>query len=476
MTTTVTVNKSAIITTLIKETQTAIVQGILDVTVAPDTLAQEQTKTVSSKFGITLANKQVSISSSILPTTISTIHSTSTSTSRAASSTSTTSVSHTVGLTNSGLFQLNNSAKSPNIGLVIGIPIGVIGVALIIVGIWFYLHRQRRNRTTASDAKLRNYYDDKLNYKVDSDGEVQSPYHMRSVFQVRAKQAVADSVDYHSSFGVPGSTFKQHDESDYSLKEPPHGPVDSKWNLNTPLSKWFAKQSTVSSRPSSSGSLSTAPFSPIVVLKEFKLNRSKRSEINERSPILPSFPEPTYFSQSYHLMQKSVSSNESNVSKQVVPADLIRKTNVPRIDPVPIDMEKKKGKHHASSEPKSSKAKQHDKPLPEKPYSQSLMSTAKTQLEGLEQRVYERMIPTTPVADLSRYKNDNIYRVITTYKKNLADELTITEGEYIKILASHTDGWCLAEKVDKHGSVLAMGEGYLNDGRGLLPELCLEGV
>jgi nuclear fusion protein len=450
MTTTITVERLTTLTTILEATRTAIVQGVLDVTVtqASSTVQHEN----SSQFGITLANKDVSSSVMTNPTTISTIHSSSTST---AVSSVAASISTHDGQMQNGLFQVTTSGKNSNIGLVIGIPVAVIGLALIVVATWFYFH-QKKQKDSASCAKLESYYDDKFNYKVGTGEDGFSPYKMRSVYQVRAK---AQSTDHLGSFGQP--SFQQNNESEYSLKEPGQGPADSKWNLNTPLSKWFAKHSNVSSA-TSRGSLSTGPFSPIVALKEFKLNRSNRSEINEKSPILPTFPQATYHPHSYDSAQKSVSSNETDVSKQEIPVNLIGKVSVPKLQPV---SDKKKRQNSKS------KKLYESKPLPNKPY--SISGSPKT-LEGLEQRVYERVIPTTPVVDLAKYKNDDIYKVITDYTKNLADELTIKEGGYVKILAVHTDGWCLVEKVDSKGNILVQSDGYINEGRGVVPKMCLD--
>lgn len=436
MTITVTVAMSATVTSIIQSTQTNIVQGILDVAV---TQAQEPT------LGITLGKKGAG------PTTVSTIH---------VSSTSTTSSvpAHTGSLGSGSLFGTSTTGtKNSNAGLVIGIPVAVISVALIVVGVWVYIHRWK-NKSKKSNNTFKRHYDEKFNYRM-SPGEAHSPYNMRAIYQVKAKDLPADDLS-NSQLNM-SSQIKPQNLSKLSLKEPPTAP-DSRWNLNTPLSRWFAKHSPVS-EVCSRASVSTAPFSPIMALKEFRLGKN-RSEINEKSPILPSFPETSYFpygqahyTSNYHstsLSNKSMTSNDT-VVKQEIQTESTQNVKVPKLK---LKKKNKKGK----------KAR-YDKPLPSQPY-----FNGGTPLDGLEQRVYERVIPTTPAVDLSKPQNNTIYRVKTKYVKNLADELSINPGEYVKILARHTDGWCLVEKVDKAGKAVVVNHGYINEGRGVAPEMCMD--
>ncbi|CCD22206.1 Fus1p NDAI_0A00480 [Naumovozyma dairenensis CBS 421] len=88
-------------------------------------------------------------------------------------------------------------------------------------------------------------------------------------------------------------------------------------------------------------------------------------------------------------------------------------------------------------------------------------------------------------------KLNAIYKVIQRYDAKLADEINITIGEYVKVLASHSDGWCLVEKCDVDGNetyidnndnedkvemaadALYSPDHYLNDNRGIVPGDCL---
>ncbi|SCU96527.1 LADA_0H01398g1_1 [Lachancea dasiensis] len=79
-----------------------------------------------------------------------------------------------------------------------------------------------------------------------------------------------------------------------------------------------------------------------------------------------------------------------------------------------------------------------------------------------------------------------ICEVVRAYEPNLTDEISIKNHEYVRLLARHTDGWCLVEKCQPSGSPLDAsndpkhckidGEFYLNDYRGIVPGVCLKDV
>ncbi|EJS44540.1 fus1p [Saccharomyces arboricola H-6] len=69
------------------------------------------------------------------------------------------------------------------------------------------------------------------------------------------------------------------------------------------------------------------------------------------------------------------------------------------------------------------------------------------------------------------------YTVIQDYEPRLTDEISISLGEKVKILATHTDGWCLVEKCNahnNHANVSADDKRYLNEDRGIVPGDCLQ--
>lgn len=461
MTTTVSLDQSTTVETTVQETQTVIVQGVLDVLVTSTTSSSLSSSSITSE-----------------PSTISTIRSLSTLTALASSLSSSTviqsssSPSSLTSSANSGIrqFKVTNNTNYTNIGLVIGIPVAVIGVCLLIFGVWYYFHRKSNKEAKTSDM-LKHYFHDEYKWKATPSPDPGSQYSfnesMRGVYKVRAK------VPHNSAETLTENPaiYEKFANSEISLKDPHVDQVNSKWTLNSPLSKWFMNHTRVSS-PTPRESIKVSPFSPVVALKEFKLHKSKRSEVVEKSPVSPCFPQPSYFPGSSHTMSHSVSIDRSETTNQTVPVN----TETDSVPKLKLDKHRKAG-------PKNSKTKTlkrltfSDKPLPSRPSPSNSSSQAITSasLKDFEKIVSQRANTTTPVVDHSKYKDENIYVAITNYRKALADELNINKGEHFKILASHTDGWCLVEKVDVHGSILLDNEvgHYINEGRGVVPEMCL---
>lgn len=437
MTTTIITELSTTITSTLTSTQTAIVKGVLDLSI-------QTSIPLNGGNGITFAGKAANPE-----TTVSTITSSSTTTSSASSSKPSSShINFGNNLLTQGTSASNGS--NPKIGMAIGIPVAIIAGVLIIVAFYFYL-RYRKNYAHSQDAKLQRFYDDKYNYRISPLNESTSPYNLKTVYQLKTQpgdQFYRSNFDNQSSTIVPTT----HNSKVPSIKEIPQG-YDNSTKWATPIHKWFNNMSK--SAMSSRASLRTGIFSPKTpALREFNLKKQTNDEFNEKSPILPSFPEKSYggHDHSFHSIE---SSPNGSIKQQVVRADTTRREII-------------------LQHPSNLKNKKKSKPLPKVPQS-STESSIKS-LAGLEQIVMERMIPTTPEVDFAKYKNDKVYMVIKSYERNLADELSIKVGEYIRILARHTDGWCLAEKCNQNGEVLYQDtNNYINEGRGVIPELCLQG-
>ncbi|SCW03034.1 LAFE_0G01486g1_1 [Lachancea fermentati] len=82
-------------------------------------------------------------------------------------------------------------------------------------------------------------------------------------------------------------------------------------------------------------------------------------------------------------------------------------------------------------------------------------------------------------------KLSDISVVVREYTPRLVDEIHITHGEYVRVLARHTDGWCLIEKCKRDGTLIKKndvqhdhidGKHYLNDYRGIVPGVCLRAL
>lgn len=420
MTTTLITDLSTTITSTVTSIQTAVVKGVLDLNIQTGEVKDANPETTIS----TITSSTTSYSSSSL------------SSSTGSTTSSSVSFSHLFSDTTS-----SSSSTSSKIGLAIGIPIAIIGCVLLILLLYLYL-RYRKNTARRQDTNLQNLYDENYNYRISPLNESTSPYNLKTTYQFKTNgQYNPHQFDAQSSTIAPPSYVVP------SIKQIPQGQDNStKWQ--TPIYKWFnSSKSAISSRASLSTGL-FSPKTPSMALREFNLKKNKESYPNEKSPILPTFPEKFYDGSGYSIN----SSPNGSIKKQVVRAD-ITKNEIALQHPFEAAMSKKK-----------------QKPLPRVPTESSIKSLA-----GLEKIVMERMIPTTPKVDFAKYKNDKVYMVIKSYSQNLADELTIHVGEYVRILARHTDGWCLAEKCNQNGEVIYKDTNkYINEGRGVIPEVCLQ--
>ncbi|CCH43787.1 Nuclear fusion protein [Wickerhamomyces ciferrii] len=465
---TTTLDISSTITSTLLVTQTQVVKGIMDLYVD---------KSINN--GITLDAKDTDPIS-----TVSTIRTASTTKGPLASA----AASH-MGIGSNLFSDASSESSSDNskIGLAIGIPIAIVGSIIIVVVLYLYL-RYRRNSSKDKNDQLQSYYDEKYNYRI-SPVQNSSPLNLRTTYQIKTDSLQSQQQPYPSQFDAQSSTIVPNTYSIPSIKNIPQG-QDNNTKWQTPIQKWFnLTKSAVSSR----ASLSTGIFSPRtpgIPLREFNLkkqyphndNDEDMGQYNEKSPILPSFPEKSYMGtnnystpkrlkEQHHTPSNSIeSSPNGSIRTQVVQAhDTTRREVVNLQHPLQNPKTQKALKNKATMNNNTGK------PLPKVPSTVSEHSIKS--LVGLEQVVLERMIPTTPMVDFAKYKNNKIYKVSQSYERNLADELSIIKGDLVKILARHTDGWCLVEKCDKDGNALFQNTNrYINDGRGVIPELCLQGT
>lgn len=87
------------------------------------------------------------------------------------------------------------------------------------------------------------------------------------------------------------------------------------------------------------------------------------------------------------------------------------------------------------------------------------------------------LTPTTKSNEDPSIQLGRTYTVIQDYEPRLTDEISISLGEKVKILATHTDGWCLVEKcTPRNGRVHVSidDKRYLNEDRGIVPGDCLQ--
>lgn len=272
-----------------------------------------------------------------------------------------------------------------------------------------------------------------------------------------------------------------------------------KWEYNSPLSKWFLRSSTYfKERNITSPSLTdlASKLTPTVQLKHLKiLNRVKQNYVStpigyedERSPILDKskpqishiiegelndshgsllLPSPSS-SDHYEEAQKRKSFIYDSIGPQTLKGNGERPITV-TLSSVPPDRKKTKTKkqHHDKID-----ALSYDKELPLTP--SHLLNTAE-QMKEEKEETFE-------------IESGKIYKVIRPYSPRLTDEISISAGEYVRVIVTHNDGWCLVEKCTMDGtsksllySLEDVSQGkvdnkekkYLNDDRGIIPGECL---
>lgn len=263
-----------------------------------------------------------------------------------------------------------------------------------------------------------------------------------------------------------------------------------KWEYNSPLSKWFLRSSVyLKDRNITTTSLNelASKLTPTVQLKHLKiLNRVNKGYSNdgtsyesERSPILE---KPHHYisdgmanNQSHGSIVESLllplpqSSKELNTSKiqnrrsfiydsigpQVLDA-LDRSQSEVTILPVPTQKRLNKSQKISASA--------YNKELPLTPHTE-----VKTGQEIEDDHEEDKVT------------SGKIYQVVQPYSPRLTDEIHVTPGEYVRILVTHTDGWCLVEKCNMDGASKSLIDAnynikdkkYLNDDRGIIPSECL---
>ncbi|CAH2352937.1 hypothetical protein CLIB1423_08S04434 [[Candida] railenensis] len=92
------------------------------------------------------------------------------------------------------------------------------------------------------------------------------------------------------------------------------------------------------------------------------------------------------------------------------------------------------------------------KPLPFPPVVNAFIPAS---LINMENKVPEESFNSR----IESIQNHSYCSVIRPYEKVLDDEVTLVVGEKVRILKTHTDGWCLVSKED--------------NSRGVVPKLCL---
>lgn len=396
-------------------------------------------------------------------------------------------------------FSQGSNGKNSNttvIGLAVGLPIAVFTVGLLLVLGLFYYRRVNNDNFDDEDPKTQRHQgflsklhgaSDKLSGYSSEDVELEkdrfgpSGIYSRVTYKVdkpyvshpkliRTPQRMAFPDNPYRkekmNFGV-NSNANSLDSLELSRIRAPASSPFKKWNYESPLSRWFLTKSTLIQ-----DKIQTAK-TPTMYLKQLHLlTKASKSTINiegempiaEYSPILPSVPASPYETiipvkwEDPHTNKikpniKSNAKNEYKVVPQIIDSDDGQHYS-PLIKLKGISITHK-GVPKASKISNVAPSSPVFDPMPE-----SRRRSERYDLSASRNSIVE--------------EKPEIVKVVKDYKAVLMDEIEIRRGELVRVLARHTDGWCLVERhnMAKQESVDALN--YLNDDRGIVPGLCLQ--
>lgn len=412
----------------------------------------------------------------------------------------------------------SKSSSNTTIGISVGIPVGIFVIALFICLCYVYIKREKLNNSNRSFSPNGKYsssnsagflkkcfgVEHKDNYDLEQNPLREKPWlfennqfstnvryeipgttvpkketvphvltpakatriHENRQFHQKGKYFIPfNSLDTSKTMG----TTKPHVleiNDDGTNSNLPNKRFTQTWKYKSPLSKWFLN---------SSNDLTNDGYKPKTKMKSsnilLKVDKNYANEeiiessIDERSPILQ------VHNQSYGKLTGKDNLNESNQSianeqhrVSVIYDDLKSTTTLPRnIYPMsPVDANGRKLRRDSRFQ---------------KCGNDTVMDLATPKEES-------------QIDKDTKIGNDittgSICEVIKNYSPRLTDEIQINLGEYVQVLATHTDTWCLVEKCEKDGTSLPKIDltssndishiHYLNKNRGIVPGDCLASI
>ncbi|KAM3161416.1 Fus1 [Lachancea thermotolerans] len=302
-------------------------------------------------------------------------------------------------------------------------------------------------------------------------------------------------------------------------------PNGGKWTYESPLSRWFLTKSLyLQDQVKQPLKSSTVKLKELNILSRVSKNKIQSPYPDETSPILSdtdrlsesktsyasSQLDPlVYRSSSLKYTERKKPTGLTNIravsSAQRSPAgphpqpsaaevdikpQFIHKTNSESSSFLDSSRVKNACTYKSSAPPNDSKKRRNNKKLRihlDQIARKPLPLTPKPLLSGKKSgSLLKHAFVHKPLAGASDgLAQDEVYIVIRNYSPRLMDEITVQVGEHVKLLAKHTDGWCLVEKCDSLGNPLCEassdqqeigGEFYLNESRGIIPGVCLNKV
>ncbi|CAI4056463.1 hypothetical protein SKDZ_03G0430 [Saccharomyces kudriavzevii ZP591] len=290
---------------------------------------------------------------------------------------------------------------------------------------------------------------------------------------------------FHVESKMPSYSDLPSQKTASSNRKPPLK-TGEKWNYESPLSRWFLRGSTYfKDYALSKTSLKTS--TPAPQLKQMKmLSRISKGYFNElnilpdeRSPILE------YNNTTLHADSGLNDLGDTTPDSQVTsyrnanidlivarPNSVIYGTTGQQILEVNV----------SDSHNGSNCIEKHELVIPpaSKPHKKRKKRRQSKMYQHLQHLSRSKPLPLTPNFKSSGDPSIQLggtYTVIQDYEPRLTDEISISLGEKVKILATHTDGWCLVEKCNARNNCVRVSvddKRYLNEDRGIVPGDCLQ--
>ncbi|CAI6409304.1 BBF_HP2_G0005320.mRNA.1.CDS.1 [Saccharomyces cerevisiae] len=262
--------------------------------------------------------------------------------------------------------------------------------------------------------------------------------------------------------------------------------TNEKWSYESPLSRWFLRGSTYFKDYGLSKTSLKTPTGASQLKQMKMLSRISKGYFNE-SDIMPDERSPIL---EYNNTPLDANDSVNNLGNTTPDSQITsyRNNNIDLITARPHSviygttaqqtLETNFNDHHDCN--KSTEKHELIIPTPSKPLKKRKKRRQSKMYQHLQHLSRSKPLPLTPN---SKYNGEasvqlgKTYTVIQDYEPRLTDEIRISLGEKVKILATHTDGWCLVEKCNtQKGSIHVSVDDkrYLNEDRGIVPGDCLQ--
>ncbi|ODV97999.1 hypothetical protein PACTADRAFT_491 [Pachysolen tannophilus NRRL Y-2460] len=412
----------------------------------------------------------------------------------------------------------SSNVPSTAIGLCIGIPISLLVIFILGFCTWYYHFRRKKKKFStpyeSSTSKFNFFRKQNGRNTITDNYESTGPsFQRREIIQLRRDIDIPEVYNnpfaeaYQKKLKNEKDTNEYDMEERFQIKKGPAVTVSSRW-ISTPktaISKWFnnRKSKILEPKKTSDGSTDLSSLSTnldtsdltnenntgnVSSLKDLKLIKEQNLKIDEKSPILARFPEPLYHINDYESIEMK-NHNKNNYSP--IEAQILHVHKFDNIKPQVISMNKIPNSN--TIVPKDNIFALRNKPLPLIPLQKTYNNCSETplSLKGLEKGIAPPRTSSTASTPLYKYHNIALEklqknkklrtcRVIKDYHKKLEDEVDLKISELVVVLETHSDGWCLIEKIgiidtitsemkyNKQNTVMP-GSSYLNEYRGVAP-------